>query len=206
MTRLRTKKLFVIGLTGGIGMGKSTAARILNNIGMPIYNADKVVHDLLGKRGGAARAVADLFPESVRRGKINRKILGSLVFGKADKLVQLEKILHPLVHRAERDFLAKARREKSRAGILEIPLMFETGADQRCDIVICVTAPRSVQEARVMRRKGMTREKYKAILRHQMSDRQKRKLADHVVHTGKGYADTKRQLFAILATHDLIEG
>lgn len=195
--------MLVIGLTGGIGMGKTTTARILNRFGLPVYNADEAVHKLLAKKGKAVAKVARLFPESLKRGAIDRKILGSLVFGKHKQLKNLENILHPLVQHEERSFLKKAGKGKTKAAVLEIPLMYETGANKRCDLVICVTASYAVQKSRVMRRKGMTFSKFKAILRHQMPDRQRRRMADYTVHTEKGYAETKKQLLAILKNYDL---
>lgn len=200
----RKKKMLVIGLTGGIGTGKSTAARILNGFGLPIYSADQAVHDLLAKGGKAVKPVTRLFPESLKRGAIDRKILGPLVFGKPDKLKRLEAVLHPLVHKAEAVFLKQARRDGAAAAILEIPLLFETGAQKRCDFVICVTAPRAVQKERVLRRAGMTEAKFNAILRHQMKDAARRERADHVVPTQGGHADTKKRLARILNHHQLI--
>ena len=195
--------MLIIGLTGSIGMGKSTSARILKRLGFPVYDADKIVHGLLAKEGAAVKSVAKAFPQSLKKGAIDRKVLGQLVFGKPDHLTMLEKILHPLVHKAERLFLKKARQSNATAAILEIPLMYETGAETRCDIVLCVTAPRTIQKQRVMSRPGMTEAKYKAILRRQLTDKQKRSRADHIVYTHKGYADTKLQLEAILNTYDL---
>jgi len=190
--------MIIIGLTGGIGMGKSTAAAILNKFGLPIYDADKAVHGLLQKGGKAVKPVAKLFPECVNKGAIDRAILGRLVFGKPAQLKKLEKILHPLVRRAERDFLKQARRDKAPAAVLEIPLLFETGAEDRCDITICVTATRAVQKARVLKRKGMTSQRLAAILQRQMPDKDKRNRADFVVRTHKGRVDTRRQLQDII--------
>jgi dephospho-CoA kinase len=188
----------IIGLTGGIGMGKSTAAEILRRMGLPVYYADRVVHNLLRKNGGAVKPVARAFPEALKRGAINRTVLGRIVFGDPVKLKELERILHPLVRKTEKTFLQKARRQKAPTAILEIPLLFETGGQKRCDAVICVTAPRAVQKARVLVRPGMTEAKFEAILKRQMSDRQKRAKADYVIHTGKGYADTRKQLRRVI--------
>ncbi|MDP9128565.1 MAG: dephospho-CoA kinase [Pseudomonadota bacterium] len=191
-------KMLVIGLTGGIGMGKSTAARILSRLGFPVYHADRAVHDLLGKHGKAIPAVRRAFPESLRGGAISRKLLGRIVFDDPAKLRQLENILHPLVQEAERSFLREMRRAKVRAVFLEIPLLFETGAEARCDAVLCVTAPRAIQKARVLSRRGMTEVRLRAILKRQLPDLQKRRRADYIIHTGKGLADTRRQLVAII--------
>ena len=189
----------IIGLTGGIGMGKSTAAAILRDSGLPVYHADKAVHALLRKGGKAVKPVAQLFPETLKTGAIDRKRLGHIVFNHADKLKKLEKILHPLAQRAEQAFLKNARRRKAPAAILEIPLLFETGADKRCNYVICVVAPKKVQQSRVMQRPGMTAERLKAIRARQMPDAQKRKQADFTVDTGGSFSETRKQLRDVLS-------
>ncbi len=203
MAKKSARHMVIIGLTGGIGMGKSTAAKILSGFGLPVYNADEAIHELLGKGGAGVKPVAQLFPEARKRSAIDRKILGKLVFGHPHKLKRLENILHPLVQKVEQKFLRAVRKRNIQAAILEIPLLFETGADKRCDFAICVTAPKSVQKARVMKRPGMTPARFKAILSHQMSDREKRKRADLVIDTGKGIADTKKQLTYILSQLNL---
>jgi dephospho-CoA kinase len=190
--------MIIIGLTGSIGMGKSTAAKILGRMGLPVYHADRAVHDLLRRGGKAVKPVAKLFPESLKKGAIDRRILGVVVFGNARKLKKLETILHPLARHAERDFLKRSRRQKAPAAVLEIPLLFETGGEKRCDIVLAVTAPHKTQKARVFARPGMTDAKFKAILARQMPDRIKRRRADYVIYTGKGYADTRKQLRQVL--------
>ncbi len=193
----RAQSPFIIGLTGSIGMGKSTAARILKSFGFPVHSADKAAHESIKRGGKAVDAVAKLFPEALRRGAIDRAIVGRAVFDKPPLLKKLEKILHPHVRTAERAFLAEARRKKAKVAVLEIPLLFETKAEKRCDTVLCVTAPRDVQQARVMKRPGMTKARYRAILSQQMPDGEKRRRADFVVHTDKGLADTRRQLAKI---------
>lgn len=190
--------MLVIGLTGGIGMGKSTAAEILTGFGLPVHNSDHVVHALLQKGGKGVRPVAKIFPESLRNGAIDRAVLGKLVFGKPEQLEKLEKILHPLVWKSENDFLKQAKKKKYAAAVLEIPLLFETGAEKRCDFVICVTAPKAVQKSRVMKRKGMTETKFKSIVARQMPDAEKRRRADFVIKTGASKADTKKQIRSVL--------
>jgi len=199
-----TQGMLVIGLTGGIGMGKSTAAKILGDMGLPIYVADTVVHQLLRKGGKAVKRVAKMFPETLTRGAIDRPTLSRMVFSDPARLTQLEKILHPMVRDAELAFLAKARAKKACAAILEITLLFETNGQKRCDFTICVTAPKAVQKARVIQRPAMNIAKFNAILRRQMPDKQKRKLADYVVRTGTSYAHTRHQLETVLAEHNLI--
>ncbi len=190
--------LIKIGLTGGIGMGKSTAAKILRGMGLPVHNADREVHKLMRKGGRAVKRIAKAFPQALKGGAIDRKTIGKDVFEHPEKLRRLEKILHPLVQKAERDFLQRAEKRNIRAVVLEIPLLFETHAEKRCTVTICVTAPHALQRARVMQRKNMTEARFKAIRSRQMSDKQKRKLADYTINTGKGYGDTKKQLRHVL--------
>lgn len=196
--RTKSKRMMIIGLTGSIGMGKSTAALILQEMGFPIYSADASVHALLKKGGRAVAPVAKLFPETLKRGGIDRKLLGQAVFGQPEKLRRLEKIVHPLIRAAERAFLQKARKDKAAAAILEIPLLFETGAEDRCDLVFCVTAPRAIQKQRVLSRPGMTEQRLRDILKRQMPDAQKRARADYVIPTGNGIAATEKHLRKVL--------
>ena len=179
-------------------MGKSTAAAILHDMGFPIYSADDAVHDLLKKGGKGVRPVAHLFPESLKHGAIGRKKVGQSIFGQPEKLQQLERIIHPLLRHAERIFLKKARKDKAPAAILEIPLLFETGGEERCDYTFCVTAPRAIQKKRVLARPGMSEEKFRAILKRQMPDIEKRKRADYVIPTGKGLKETQKHLQKLL--------
>jgi len=191
-------KVMVIGLTGGIGMGKSTAAKILRGFGLPIYSADAAVHELLGKGGKAVKPVAKLFPDALKAGQIDREHVGRAVFHDRTKLKQLEKILHPLVLAEEKKFLKAAARGRKRAAVLEIPLLFETGGEKRCDVTICVTAPLAIQKIRVLARAGMTAAKLKAIRARQMANADKLKRADFIVRTGKDFADTRAQLRRII--------
>ena len=190
--------MIILGLTGGIGMGKSTAAKILRGFGLPVHNSDDAVHALLKKGGKAVKLVAKLFPDAHKGGAIDRKIVGRAVFKDPRKLKKLEKILHPLVREAEGEFARRARAKKIPAIVLEIPLLFETGAERRCDATLCVTAPKAVQKARVMKRPNMTPARFKAILARQMPDDEKRKRADYVIRTDKGPADAKRHLMVVL--------
>ena len=176
----------VLCLTGSVGMGKTTVARMLCRLGIPVHDADAEVHRLLGSGGAAVRAVEAAFP-GVKRGKaIDRAALGRLVFGDPKALRRLEKILHPLVGKAERKFLARARRERQPLVVLDIPLLFETGGERRCDGVLVVSAPRAIQLARVMARPGMTKAQLAAVEARQMPDAQKRRRADIVIRTGLG--------------------
>ena len=206
MSRPQTKSrhMQIIGLTGSIGMGKSTVAAILKKFGLPIYSADQSVHDLLKKGGRAVAPIGRLFPGTVKRGAVDRKLLGAAVFAAPDKLRQLEKIIHPLLRSAERAFLAKARKDKKPAAILEIPLLFETGGEKRCDITLCVVAPRAVQQARVLARPGMTPEKMRAILKRQMPTAEKRRRADYVIPTGVSLEKTEAHLRKLMIKLSLL--
>ena len=160
--------MIILGLTGSIGMGKSTAARMLRRFGVPVHDADRVVHGLLAKGGAAVAAVEMVFgPEVIRDGAVDRPRLGARVFGDRAALGRLEAILHPLVRRAERRFLALAAARRAKVVVLDIPLLFETGGQRRMDATVVVTAPAFIQRLRVLARPGMSADKLDAILRVQ---------------------------------------
>jgi dephospho-CoA kinase len=190
--------MIIIGLTGSIGMGKSLTAAMLRRLGGAVHSADAVVHRALAVGGDAVTAVAAQFPPAHLQKAIDRKILGSLVFGQPEKLKQLEAILHPIVRRAEQDKIALARAAGKKFIVLDIPLLFETGAEQRCDVTICVTASAATQRRRVLARPGMTPEKFAQILAAQMPDTEKRRRATYSVHTGYGRCAAWLQLQWIL--------
>jgi dephospho-CoA kinase len=188
------KPMKVLCLTGSVGMGKTTAARILRRLGIPVHDADAEVHRLLGAGGAAVKAVEAAFP-GVKRGKaIDRATLGRLVFADPAALRRLEKILHPLVSQAERKFLARSRRERQGLVVLDIPLLFETGGERRCDGVLVVSAPRAIQLARVMARPDMTKARLAAMEARQLPDAEKRRRADVVISTGLGKRHSLRAL------------
>lgn len=188
------KPMKVLCLTGSVGMGKSTAARMLRRLGIPVHDADAEVHRLLGAGGAAVMAVAAAFP-GVKRGKaIDRATLGRLVFADPAALRRLEKILHPLVGQAERKFLARSRRERQALVVLDIPLLFETEGERRCDGVLVVSAPRAIQLARVMARPDMTKARLAAMEARQLPDAEKRRRADVVISTGLGKRHSLRAL------------
>lgn len=177
----------VIGLTGSIGMGKSTTAQMLRRLGVPLHDADAAVHRLTAPGGRAVAAIAARFPGVVdASGAVDRKRLGTRVFGDAAALKDLEAILHPLVRDAERRFLQRARRARRPVVAIDIPLLFETKGEGRCDAVWVASAPRTIQSQRVLRRPGMTRARLDAIRARQIPDAAKRKRADVVIPTGLG--------------------
>ena len=184
----------VLGLTGGIGMGKSTATNTLRRLCVPVFDADAAVHGLQARGGRAVRPIAAAFPDSVRDGAVDREALRRAVLGNPAALKRLERIVHPLVRQEERRFMAAARRRGERLVVLDVPLLFETGGAGRCDAVVVVTAPAAVQRWRVLRRPGMTEDRLRAILARQTPDREKRRRADHLVHTGLSRHHAQRRI------------
>ncbi len=184
----------VVGLTGGIGMGKSTAAAAFRRAGLPVFDADAAVHRLQGRGGAAVAAIGAAFPGTVRDGAVDRPRLRAAAIGDPAAMRTLERILHPLVRRAERRFLAASRRARARAAVLDIPLLLETGGDRRVDLVVVVSAPAGVQRARVRRRRQMTDSQIAAIVARQMPDAEKRRRADVVIQTGLSRGHAQRQL------------
>jgi dephospho-CoA kinase len=174
----------IIGLTGGIGMGKSTAAAAFRRAHIPVFDADAAVHRLQARGGRAVHAIGTAFPGTVRDGAVDRAALRSAVLGKPEALQRLETILHPLVEQEERAFLARARRAGHRVAVLDIPLLFETGGDARVDRVVVVSAPRDVQTHRVRLRRRMNTAAIAAVIARQMPDAAKRRRADVVIRTG----------------------
>jgi dephospho-CoA kinase len=182
----------VLGLTGSIGMGKTTAARLLRRMRVPVHDADAAVHRLLARGGAAVPAVAKAFPGAVHEGAVDRLKLGATVFGPEGQLAlgRLEAIVHPLVRDATRRWLAEQARRGARAVVLDVPLLFESGLDQVYDSVIVVSAPAFLQRQRVLRRPGMTGTKLREILARQTPDRIKRARADVVITSGLGQRAT----------------
>jgi dephospho-CoA kinase len=195
--------MFVLGLTGSIAMGKSTAAQGFRALEVPVFDADAAVHRLLGPGGAAVTPVAEAFPACRMNGAIDRRKLGRLAFGDAAALARLEGILHPLVQDAERRFLTQAAAARRPLVVLDIPLLFETGAERRVDAVAVVSAPAYLQRQRALRRAGMTGARLAAIRARQLPDADKRRRADFVIATG---LERRRALAAIAAVVDALRG
>jgi len=187
---------FVLGMTGSIGMGKSTTSAMFQAQGVPVYDADQAVHRLYA--GAAVPAIDAAFPGTAAAGVVDRARLSAAVIGRPEALAKLEAIIHPLVWAQEQSFLAQCRKIGASVAVLDIPLLLETAGERRCDAVVVVTAPAEVQRARVLARPGMTAEKLEAILARQMPDGEKRRRAHFLVDTSRGLLAAQRQVRSIL--------
>ena len=189
--------MFVLGLTGSIGMGKSTTAAMFRAAGVKVHDSDAAVHALY--RGPAAPLVEAAFPGMARNGSVDREELARRVIGDPAAMALLEAIVHPLVKAERVAFLAEARAAGEHLVVVDIPLLYETGAQREVDAVLLVTASEAVQKARIAARPGMTDAKLAAIMTRQMPDSAKRKLADFIIDTSAGMEDTQRQVDDLLA-------
>jgi len=187
---------FVLGLTGSLGMGKSTAARFFAEAGVPVHDSDAAVHALY--EGEAVPAIERAFPGATSGGKVDREKLASTVLNDSAALARLEAIVHPLVSASTDKFLAQAQARGAKVVVLDVPLLFETGTDRRCDAVVVVSAPPEVQRRRAFDRPGMTEEKFAAILAKQMPDAEKRRRADFIVDSSKDFDHARAQVRDIL--------
>jgi dephospho-CoA kinase len=190
-------EMFVLGLTGSIGMGKSTTARLFAEEGVPVHDADAAVHALY--EGEAVAPVEAAFPGTTREGRVDRALLAQAVVGKPDAMKRLEAIVHPLVAQARDRFLAEARATGAPVVVLDIPLLFETGGDALVDAVVVVSAAPEIQRQRVLERPGMSVEKFEALLAKQTPDAEKRRRADYIVDSGHGIEQARLQVRDILA-------
>jgi dephospho-CoA kinase len=188
--------VIVVGLTGSVGMGKTTTARMFADAGVPVFDADAAVHRLY--EGEAAAAIEQAFPGTTTAGRVDRTKLAARVVGDKEALARLEGIVHPLVRRAEEAFLADAGKKGALVAVLDIPLLLEGDGPRRVDAVVVVSAPAETQRARALERPGMTAEKLDHLLARQMSDSQKRAQADFVIDTDKGVEAARRQVHNIL--------
>jgi dephospho-CoA kinase len=189
--------MIVLGLTGSVGMGKSTTAQMFVAEGVPLFDADAAVHQLYA--GEAAPVIEREFPGTIKNGTVDREKLSAFVVGKPEALSRLEKLIHPLVGKLRLKFMENAEKSGAKAVILDIPLLFETGDPSKFHAVIVVSAPAEIQRERVLARPGMTAEKFEAILKRQTPDSEKRARADFVIDTGKGLDEARRQVREVLA-------
>ena len=188
--------MIVLGLTGSIGMGKSTTARMFVEQGVPVHDSDEAVHRLYA--GVAAPLVEAAFPGTTKDGVVDRPLLAARILGDADAISRVEAIVHPLVRADADTFLARARASGAPIAVLDIPLLFETSGTGRVDKVVVVTAPAEVQRERVLARPGMTEEKFRAILARQVPDAEKRRQADFIVDSSQGMEAARDQVRAII--------
>lgn len=191
--------MYLIGLTGSIGMGKTQTAALFEEEGVPRYDADAAVHGLYEVGGAAVGPIGEMFPEAVRDGAVDRAALGRIVLKDGTKLAALEKMVHPLAGATQVDFLNAQMAAGATHVLLDIPLLFETGGQEFVDCVVVVSAPPDIQRARVLARPGMTEEKFADILVKQVPDSDKRAAADFVVDSSVSVADAHRQVKEILA-------
>ena len=188
----------IIGLTGSIGMGKSTTAQMFADLGCRVFDADSAVHELYAKGGRAVPLIRAVFPDTIIDGVVNRKRLGDHMRVDPLNLKVLESFIHPWVGEMRARFLEKAKMDGVKAVVFDVPLLFETGGDAHVDATVVVTAPASIQRERVMARGGMTEELFEIILSKQMPDVEKRKRADYIVYTDKGLEAARTQVSEIL--------
>ncbi|MDP1616199.1 dephospho-CoA kinase [Phenylobacterium sp.] len=188
----------LIGLTGSIGMGKSTTAAMFREHGVPVYDADAAVHDLYDVGGAAVGPVGEAFPGVVQGGAVDRELLRQRVLGDPEALKRLNAIVHPLVGQDRLGFFAEAQAKGADLVVLDIPLLYETGGDARMDAVVVVSAPARMQRERVLARPGMTPDRFDAILAQQMADAEKRARAHYVVDTGQGLDHARAQVADIV--------
>jgi dephospho-CoA kinase len=188
--------MILIALTGSIGMGKSTVARMFERAGVPVFDADAQVRQLQGPGGDLVEAIEQRFPGTTGEGGVDRESLSDRVVGDRQELAALEALVHPAVHRARSRFLLD--NQDRPALVFEIPLLFETGGEQAFDKVVVVSAPPQVQRERVLARPGMSQEKFEALLARQVPDEEKRGRADFVIDTGGDLSTTQAQVFDIL--------
>ena len=178
--------MFILGLTGSIGMGKTSAAAVFRRQKISVFDADAVVRELLEKNGEAVEMVGEAFKGVVTDCQVNRNKLGEVVFGDAGALATLEEIIHPLVRNRQVNFLRSVANRRQSLAVLDIPLLFETGGERNCDAVAVVTAPKFLQKIRVMGRGDMTETKFRGIIKRQMQDQEKRERADFIIPSGLG--------------------
>jgi dephospho-CoA kinase len=190
------KPMFVLGLTGSIGMGKSTTAKLFMEAGVPVYDADATVHAIYESEAGPAIEAA--FPGSTVDGRVDRQKLSGHVVGNAAAMKRLEGIVHPMLRAHEQAFLREAEESGAPVAVLDIPLLYETGADSRVDAVVVVTTTPDIQRERILARQTMTPDKLEAILARQMPDAEKRRRADFVVDTGDGLEPVRQRIDEIL--------
>jgi len=186
--------MIIIGLTGSIGMGKSTTAQMFRDAGCPVFDADATVHTLYAKGGEAVPIIKAVFPDAIRDGAVDRAVLGTYMREDPLQLTVLESFIHPLVGEKRQVFFDQAERDGADIVVMDIPLLFETGGDKWVDKTVVVTAPAEVQRERVLARDGMTEALFESLLKRQTPDREKRKRADYLIYTDRGLDAAREQV------------
>jgi dephospho-CoA kinase len=198
--------MIVVGLTGSIGMGKTATGKLFSKLGVPVCDADSIVHALYDKGGAAVEPIRAVFPDVVAEGRVDRVKLEESLTVEPEGFERLESIVHPLVRQAQQDFLDRSRKKEVTLAVLDIPLLFETGRDRDVDRTVVVSAPPEIQKERVMKRPGMTAEIFNALLARQLPDEEKRARADFVVDTSKtrehAFAQVRDIVAALMADSD----
>ena len=190
--------MIVVGLTGSIGMGKTTTANMFKELGCPVFDADQAVKDLYSKGGKAVPLIKAVFPDAIKNGTIDRKVLGLHMRADPLNLKVLESFVHPWVGELRQKFFEDARRRESKVVILDVPLLFETNGHKRVDKTIVVTAPFKIQKERVLAREGMSEALFETLLSRQMPDADKQKLADYIISTATSLSETREQVQSVL--------
>ncbi|WP_181017848.1 dephospho-CoA kinase [Sneathiella aquimaris] len=193
----------LLGLTGSIGMGKSTVGKMFEKLDIPIYNVDARIHELYEPGGIAVEPVGAVFPDAIIDGRVDRPTLSKLVVGDDAAIKKLEQIVHPLVGQDRADFISKAEQNGHDMVVLDVPLIFETGGEENFDTIIVVSAPHHIQKSRVLERADMSEEKFHSILARQTPDAEKRQKADHVINTDCTEEETFEQVKQLV---DLLRG
>jgi len=197
--------MIILGLTGSIGMGKSATAAMFATEGLPVYDADAAVHALYEKGGAAVAPLSERFGDILKDGAVDRAALRAKVVDDPDAMKDLEQIVHPLVGQSQLNFRQQALESESKIAVVDIPLLFETGGDQRCDFVVVVTAPADLQKARVLARGEMSEEQFEQIRAKQMSDADKRARADFIISTAFGFDFARAHVQAIIELLNSLE-
>ena len=192
------RKIRKIALTGSIAMGKSTVANMIRDLGIPVFDADAIVHEMYEPQGKAVEQIGLAFPGVVVNGKVDRQELSKVVLGNPDEIKKLEQIVHPLVRQAQDEFLVETAKSGHDIVVFDIPLLFEQDRSAEFDVVLVVSAPNHIQEQRAMARPGMTKQKLNSIMARQTPDSEKRKLADHVIMTDVALEETRQNLSDII--------
>lgn len=190
--------MYVVGLTGSIGMGKSTSAELFRQEGIAVHDSDAAVHELY--KGAAVKLIEAAFPNTTKDGQVDRKTLGDYVIGKSNNMKKLEAIIHPLVANHREHFLEEAKAAGADMVVLDIPLLFETGSEKLCDYIVVVSTSHQEQRKRVLARDNMDEEKFEKILKAQMPDTEKRRLADFIIDSTHGIEEARIQIVEIIKT------